>query len=234
MAVAVGVVVSGVGALVTMLVTFGLAAFSLDAVPFWLFLFVPTLAVHLLLLAGAPKLEATGRKRNVWASVLAGSGVFAALTFGVMAALANLGGVWEAYADSGMRLLMFFFVLWWLWSIPLVLIALSRPEGFGRQLYRYLVGGTVLELLITIPIDVYVRRRTQCYCAEGTFFALSIGMSAAAALTGPALVFLMVARRQLLADRRAGVICGQCGYDLRHLTSDRCPECGRPIPKRKG
>lgn len=27
-------------------------------------------------------------------------------------------------------------------------------------------------------------------------------------------------------------LCASCGYDLNSLDSDRCPECGTPIPKR--
>ena len=27
-------------------------------------------------------------------------------------------------------------------------------------------------------------------------------------------------------------VCGACGYDLRGISSDRCPECGAPIDRR--
>ncbi len=28
-------------------------------------------------------------------------------------------------------------------------------------------------------------------------------------------------------------LCASCGYDVRNLDADRCPECGAPIPRRR-
>jgi hypothetical protein len=45
----------------------------------------------------------------------------------------------------------------------------------------------------------------------------------------PAAHYLMRARRAYGHERRGR--CRHCGYDLRAST-DRCPECGTPIPPR--
>ena len=239
MAVGVSLTISVAGAIATTFLLFG---FSLD----WAALLTTgeglsvlgclaasTFVVQMLLLLEAPKIELRRKKKSVWASVLVGSGVFAALMLGVLSALANVADVWKDYATGFTEVGIYFLMLWWMWSLPLFLIGLRWPEGMGQRIYRALVAGTVLELLIAIPIDAYVRKRTQCYCGEGTFIAMAIGMSAAVALTGPAVVILMLARRELVEKRRAGLVCRTCGYDLRMLPGAKCPECGTAFEPKK-
>lgn len=117
---------------------------------------------------------------------------------------------------------------WAFWFLVFALVGGGQQWGrrFGRM-YRTLIAGTVLELLITLPIDAQVRRRTQCYCGEGTFYALAIGLTAVLWVFGPGVAILFVVRRQ---HRLAGSgRCLQCGYDLRGLDTARCPECGMPF-----
>lgn len=114
------------------------------------------------------------------------------------------------------------------WVFATVLLCrFVRPgpvEGVISVVSRRLFMGTVVEAVLLIPLDVMIRRKTGCYCAEGTYWALiwcgSIGLLAA----GPAvfLPLLVRRRRSWYADH-----CGSCGYDMR---GDRdaalCPECG--------
>jgi hypothetical protein len=116
---------------------------------------------------------------------------------------------------------------WIFWFLIFALVGGGQwTRRFGRM-YRTLIGGTILELLITIPIDVQVRRRTNCYCGEGTFFSLAIGLTAILWAFGPGVAILFLVRRQQrLADTGR---CLQCGYNLRGLEQPRCPECGTPF-----
>ncbi|HEY2589478.1 MAG TPA: hypothetical protein VGI81_27275 [Tepidisphaeraceae bacterium] len=116
------------------------------------------------------------------------------------------------------------------WAFWFLVFALAGGGGWAgrvRRMYRALFAGTVLELLITIPVDAQVRRRTHCYCGEGTFFALAIGLTAVLWTFGPgvAILFLTRRRERLIASGR----CLYCGYNLRGLRSTRCPECGTPV-----
>ena len=113
------------------------------------------------------------------------------------------------------------------WAFWLLVFALIGSGEWTRRfgwVYRTLIAGTILELVITIPIDVQVRRRTQCYCDEGTFFSLIIGLTAILWTFGPGVAILFFIRRNQL--RLASGRCRQCGYDLRGLSSRICPECG--------
>lgn len=116
---------------------------------------------------------------------------------------------------------------WAFWFLVFALVGGGQWTQRFRRMYQMLIAGTVLELLITIPIDAQVRRRTNCYCGEGTFYALAIGLTAILWTFGPGVAILFLVRRQhRLADSGR---CLQCGYDLRGLDSARCPECGLPF-----
>ena len=98
-------------------------------------------------------------------------------------------------------------------------------------MYRVLVAGTFAEVLLTVPVDVMVRRRTSCYCDEGTFWALIVGGTTALWTFGPEIVLLFLAVR--LKHREVKGVCVRCGYDLRGLPEPRCPECGTPFEQLK-
>lgn len=122
-------------------------------------------------------------------------------------------------------------VAWTFWFLVFALAGGGEWTGRFRRMYRALIAGTVLELLITIPIDVQVRRRTSCYCGEGTFFALAIGLTAIVWTFGPGVAIVFLARRR---ERRvASGCCLFCGYNLRGLQSPRCPECGKVIERKQ-
>jgi hypothetical protein len=104
------------------------------------------------------------------------------------------------------------------------------PEWGMTRLARWLFAGSVVELVATIPLDVMVRRRTSCYCSEGTFWSLILAATAGLAALGPMIFFLPVARRRQRAFKG---LCPSCGYDRRSLTPHTpCPECGTtPMPQ---
>jgi hypothetical protein len=114
------------------------------------------------------------------------------------------------------------------WAVWLAIFALAWTGEWlvrYRRMYRLIFAGTWLELLITIPVDVQVRKRTNCYCGEGTFLALIVGITTAVWAFGPGLYLLFLTRR---LQRRADLsVCRGCGYDLHGLVEPRCPECGR-------
>lgn len=121
---------------------------------------------------------------------------------------------------------------WTGWSVLLIGFSWSRWDDtlLGRAAGAIL-GGTLAELLIVIPIDQMVRRRTDCYCATGTFFSLIGSAVALVWLTGPGIVFALTSkRRRLLRETH----CARCGYAKGPLAPAAagpagprtCPECG--------
>jgi hypothetical protein len=114
----------------------------------------------------------------------------------------------------------------WCIFTPIVLAyrrGVDEATFVGRVINALFVG-TIIELMLTIPIDVMARRRSTCHCAETSFWSMVIGIALAFVTVGPMILLLPVGRR--LARRRLGA-CVVCGYDLRSTPRlARCPECG--------
>jgi hypothetical protein len=114
----------------------------------------------------------------------------------------------------------------WLIATPLLVGFVRRRQretALGR-ISACLFLGTVVEAAAIIPLDVMVRRKTDCYCEQGTFWALVgctfVGLFA----MGPAALLPMLARRR---KRWYAGHCEACGYDMAGTPgADRCPECG--------
>jgi len=181
--------------------------------------------------------------RPLWISLMVGGLASALLTLGFIGTLVSLfhsdSGVAWPFAEtfnqgigastSGFPWLIVFFVaaVWAIWLLFFALVWAGKPSSAFRRVYRMLLTGSVLELLITVPVDVQVRKRTSCYCGEGTFIGLIVGITLAAWAFGPGIVLLFLTRR--MERRRELQVCVRCGYDLRRLPGDRCPECGEPF-----
>lgn len=113
---------------------------------------------------------------------------------------------------------------WVMWSVVLYRFALRKP---GRTLSDRLIGlllaGTILETLIVIPIDIMVRRKTDCYCSTGTFHSLWLSGLALLWLAGPGAALALTSRRRRIW---AEAHCLACGYEKGPTPGAICPECG--------
>ncbi len=120
------------------------------------------------------------------------------------------------------------------WAIATPMLALvlyrgRRTERLSRTA-AWLVAGSALEALLILPIDIMIRRKTDCYCEEGTYFAWIVLSGAGLFAFGPMLLLAPMARRR---RRRRARQCLACGYDLRSTPHVRnCPECGTPTRRR--
>ena len=85
--------------------------------------------------------------------------------------------------------------LWIGWSI--VFYRTSRREDPGDVLTRqcrWLLKGSVLELLIAVPTHIVARSRDYCCAGIMTFVGLTMGISVMLFSFGPAVFFLLLAR----------------------------------------
>ncbi|MCH8211737.1 MAG: hypothetical protein IIB99_10245 [Planctomycetes bacterium] len=189
------------------------------------------------------RLGVTGQGRSLKRTVCAAGLVGGFLFTGLILSLLELFKVWEPVGEWitnesrvwggvwGGDMAAVFVVFWvsiaagWLLWLPILFIFARRagPRRFHERLVVVLLAGTVLETLVIVPIDVMVRRRTDCYCGTGTFFALCISIWAWLWLTGPGIVLAITAkRRRLLAETH----CVNCGYGKGPSPGSACPECG--------
>ncbi|MBM4109006.1 MAG: hypothetical protein FJ255_09410 [Phycisphaerae bacterium] len=114
---------------------------------------------------------------------------------------------------------------WAIWSV--LLIAFCRPaprESLLARLSSRIFLGTTVETLAIIPLDVMLRRRSDCYCVGGTYWALTLCGAVGLFAAGPAIILPLLARRR---KRWYAGRCDACGYDMSATPkAPRCPECG--------
>jgi hypothetical protein len=96
---------------------------------------------------------------------------------------------------------LFMLGLWVLWAVIFHLYgrSLDRHTWLTR-IFRGLLAGTVLELLVAGPAHAWVARNDDCYCARGTYTGLVFGLTAAFWLFGPG-VFLLLLREKRRLER---------------------------------
>lgn len=140
-------------------------------------------------------------RRSIWLPLI-GSGVFAGLLcVGAAAALCE----YFRRTDSEMAwtVLAAGLLTWIAWSIVFALIAFSGREGvIGMTLHRWLIAGSVLELLVAVPTHVLVRRRADCCAGFWTGAGICLGVAVMIVSFGPGVLLLYQRRRKQIAPPR--------------------------------
>ena len=171
------------------------------------------------------------RGKSLTASLLVAGALAGALTMGLGGGVLELidligltGSTSVQKDDLWVIPLTMLAVGWIVWSVLLVLFVrgIWADRTLGR-LVGFLFAGTVMETIVILPLDVMVRRRTDCYCGTGTFVALGFCGLATLWLTGPGVVIALLSHRH---RRWRDDHCGKCGYPKGPSPGPRCAECG--------
>lgn len=171
-------------------------------------------------------------RKPMWMALCAAALAVAILTFGLIMTFMSLLDVWKSATESiGGHLFWAIPITWAIWLVIFAFMWSGQRLGGFQRIYKTICAGSWLEILITIPIDAQVRKKTNCWCGEGTFFALVAGSTVALWSFGPGIVLLFLTRRL----QREGYFstCGECGRDLDSATEKRCPHCNARIPQRR-
>jgi hypothetical protein len=95
-------------------------------------------------------------------------------------------------------------VLWAVWAaIFRHATRADEPEGLMLRLKRWLLRGSILELLIAVPSHVIVRRREDCCAPGGTFWGIATGISVMLLCFGPGVYYLFAERFARLKPKPA-------------------------------
>jgi hypothetical protein len=171
----------------------------------WLWLVVMGLAQAAML--AVPVRLASGRpmaRRPLALSVLAGGLMMGWLVTGALFSLCEFvfrdkagDKEWVPYSALGLGV-----AAWCVWA--LIFFRLSRttePEDLVSRQCKWLLKGSILELLIAVPTHIVARCRDYCCAGWMTFIGLTLGMSVMLFSFGPGVFFLFVARwRRLHPD----------------------------------
>jgi hypothetical protein len=167
---------------------------------------------------------------------VAGAGaalLFLGLLWGVAGAIELAGGdVPGVWLSEGWWI--GFMVAGWAVATPLLIAFCRRGPRetlLGRVAARLFLG-TIVEVIAVIPLDVMIRRRTDCYCWAPTFYTLLICAGVGMFALGPAIWLPLLARRR---TRWYAGKCDVCAYDMSGTPdAERCPECGAGWKQLKG
>ena len=105
---------------------------------------------------------------------------------------------WGALSTMILTVLIF----WVIWGVVFNRFAKSDdPASLVKRLTRWLLRGSILELLVAVPSHVIARRRDDCCAPAGTFWGIATGISVMLLCFGPGVFFLFVERFQRLQPK---------------------------------
>jgi hypothetical protein len=152
----------------------------------------------------------------------------ALLTAGAVALVLELPDWWAVSANEPANYLGLWLVFLLIWGVWIYIFARYWRDGdeytrLGRMI-RGLVAGSLLEVLVAVPVHLAVMRTRECYCRRGTYTTLIFAGTVLLWAFGPGILLLYA--RERYRRNRLFPVCELCEYDLRGDTAGRCPECG--------
>ncbi len=93
-------------------------------------------------------------------------------------------------------------LLWMIWGyIFYFLTRVDDPNSTTRRVERWLLRGSILEMLVAISCHIVVRGRGDCCAPIATFWGIATGLSIMLLSFGPGVFFLFTARANRLRPR---------------------------------
>jgi hypothetical protein len=137
-------------------------------------------------------------RRSLW---------FPLLGSGMLAGILVLGGgfaLWEwlkfTSDASGWAVVGIAAFSWVLWSfIFWRMAAATDPASIASRLHRWLLAGSVLELLVAVPTHIAVRQRRECCAGIATGLGICAGVAVMLLSFGPSIGFLYYRRWKQVA-----------------------------------
>jgi hypothetical protein len=177
---------------------------------YWIWIAVSVVAQVLLLLVPVALGERRPRsRRSLMVPVVTAAFLFAVVC--VSAVTAVCCGIWGDHADKlycffgpGEKrilavLVTYLVVTWAVWFFVFRrFVDVANPEALTPRLMRWLLRGSILELLIAVPSHVISRNRHDCCAPIGTFWGIATGITVMLLSFGPGVLYLFAARMRRL------------------------------------
>ncbi len=141
-------------------------------------------------------------RRRLAASVAAAGFALALLLLAaiVNVALAALPKDFDYPESTGWILLAVWLGAWLFWALLLWRLA-DRVFDPAGGVFRWLLAGSVLELLVAVPAHVFVRQREDCTAPAVSGFGVATGFAILLMSLGPGVLFLYRARIRRMSRR---------------------------------
>jgi hypothetical protein len=97
-------------------------------------------------------------------------------------------------------------VVWAVWTVVFARTSRdSAPMDVVTRQCRYLLKGSILELLVAVPTHIVARGRDYCCAGFSTFLGIAFGVSVMLFSFGPGVFFLFAVRWKRLHPQRTGL-----------------------------
>jgi len=168
-----------------------------------LVVFVAAQAVMLIVPVELSLGRPTSQRSVLW-PILASGLMIGVLCAGIVVSLNEFFR--KANADST-SVAVPFGVLLGLWAVWTIIFARTSRGTAAMdvvtQQCRYLIKGSILELLVAVPTHIVARARDYCCAGFWTFVGIAFGVSVMLFSFGPGVFFLFAARWKRLHPQRA-------------------------------
>lgn len=134
-------------------------------------------------------------QRGIWQTAIAAGFLYTVLLFGVILSLVSaiLGDSWPEWT---------YWLLWTAlpvnWMIWMVLFRLfanrAEPKSYSRRIVKWLMRGSILELLVAVPSHIIVRHKDVCCANMATAAGIAAGLAVMFFAFGPGLYYLYMDR----------------------------------------
>jgi hypothetical protein len=171
---------------------------AMDLLVFFYTWFVPVLVLVQIVLLLVP--VAVAQERPIKRRTIIVSAAVGAIPMGVLAAAffySVINMIWGERSSPGngvsnLILPAFFWLIWGVifWRS----FSSTNPNSFTSTMTRWLLRGSILEILVAIPSHIISRQRNDCCAPTFTFLALVTGISIALMSFGPGIFFLYMKR----------------------------------------
>jgi hypothetical protein len=173
----------------------------------WLLLVAAVILLSQLLMLIFPVRMYSGNpapQRSIWAPLMTTAVLLMVLLFGLTASI--MVAIWGDHIDEPQVYVwagVFIVGTWVIWAMVFYYFGKAGDlPMFAQRLSRWLVKGSIVELLVAVPCHIIVRHREDC-CAPGiTFFGIAAGLVVMAVAFGPAVLLLVNARMKQAYARR--------------------------------
>ncbi len=153
--------------------------------------------VCLLMIPVSVSCERPKPRRGIWLTAIGAAFLFSLLMVGAIYSVlsAAMGDDWFEWFGELWHLYLPLLILWVVWLVIFKLFARnSDPQSYLRRLVKWLIRGSILELLIAVPSHIIVRNKDVC-CAHGfTAIGITTGLAVMLLAFGPGIYYLYAER----------------------------------------
>jgi hypothetical protein len=165
--------------------------------PFWIYCAVLIISQMLLLIIPVRMVKHRPEpRRSLWLTAIAAGALFAVVVLGIVWSIAAALFGDDSIEDSVPLFALIFLLLnWAAWCCIFRTFARNAgPHGYIRRLLKWLLRGTILELLVAVPSHIIVRHKDVCCADCVTATGIATGLAVMLISFGPGIYFLYAER----------------------------------------